>query len=523
MKKSILAIALVILIGVGTLIIVSHLPKQNTETVQQTNELDIASEIVQKLHSYVKFNYFMPEGDAFCIEDSNWKVIKEIKPGQVSSYPELFYREYVDVSNLSDDLKILAACSALYSEKTYTIQKVELVENIADENIYVFSVDDIKNKAKEMFNTTVNIVGNSYRWTSYGLMYNSSSNAYKYIQYVSGGGTDYADRFKIVKAEQNDNEIYIYDNYIREIWNLSGNNEVSVFATSDQNIKILEDTSEKYKSDYFEYLSEIGNTLPIYKHTFRKADNGSYYWVSTELTNKFELNIIEQNFESIQPVEEFDISAEKKYVEISDNLNRDDLFFVTNVITNRDDTYTLKGVIYTRYVFTQAELDELVKKGTFTYFNQYGYEPRYVDYTVKKNDSYDTYEFLGKFDGEDRVEFRAHKKADEKGFVPSKDDDGTNTYYFYNQTENGEEWKLTEEYRKITIPGNIVIEDWDGYTKLAKDYFNNSEGTSKYDYLFGYDFENNLEARDTGHPSPVYDPIFVNGKCSKIYLGRTGY
>ena len=184
-----------------------------------------------------------------------------------------------------------------------------------------------------------------------------------------------------------------------------------------------------------------------------------------------------------------------KYIEITSNLNDDDIFFITNANQNGDGTYTLKGVLYTKFTLTKSELEDAVKNGTYKYYNQYGTNPRYVNYKVKKDyiDQYsskpDDYAFIGKFQGEERVNYIAVKKDD-------------NTYYIQNTTEMKHEWKLTNNYRKITISGDIDVENEYDENYKAKTYFN--------------DFKDKT-AIEESHPSNCFTFVFENGKCSKMY------
>ena len=54
------------------------------------------------------------------------------------------------------------------------------------------------------------------------------------------------------------------------------------------------------------------------------------------------------------------------------------------------------------------------------------------------------YAFIGKFKNEDRLEYCAVKKDND-------------TYYIENLTENKTEWKLTNDYRKITVSGDVEV------------------------------------------------------------------
>ena len=78
---------------------------------------------------------------------------------------------------------------------------------------------------------------------------------------------------------------------------------MTFYADSEEKIKIAEvnENEAEYNTIINEYewadLSRFDNilgiVLPQYKHTFRQADNGEYYWVSTELVNKADLIAIQ--------------------------------------------------------------------------------------------------------------------------------------------------------------------------------------------------------------------------------------
>lgn len=256
--------------------------KANNNKVE---ELDINSELVKKLYAYVNSKYFMPNGEFMIKNGDNAKEAFPVK---------LFYRENVTAQNLEDDLKILSVCSALYDEKVYTIRKAEGDEDLANENIYVFSVENIQKKAKEMFNTVININKNSYIWTDGDhIDYNEGTNSYEYAQYISGGMSNYFDDFKLIKAEKMNDNIYIYDNYVRIIqeWN---EKHFECYATSDENVKLNEFNNFNYNENVIKSVSNLGIMIPIYKHTFKQREDGTYYWVSTELTNKDELKTVDE-------------------------------------------------------------------------------------------------------------------------------------------------------------------------------------------------------------------------------------
>lgn len=78
----------------------------------------------------------------------------------------------------------------------------------------------------------------------------------------------------------------------------------------------------------------------------------------------------------------------------------------------------------------------------------------------------------------------------------------------YNDSEFCDEWKLTYNYKKITVSGGVIVEnDYD--SSQVKNYFSN--------------FEDRIESETKSHPSPCYTFEFSNGKCTKIYERETGH
>lgn len=215
----------------------------------------------------------------------------------------------------------------------------------------------------------------------------------------------------------------------------------------------------------------------------------------SETINSENTTNVEANSAVEQPTNSASTTVQDKYTEITSKLNEDDLFYATNVVKNSDDSYTLNGVLYTKFTLSKTELENAVKNGSYKYLNQFGTDPEYVNYTVKKNYEGHDYAFIGKFKNEDRLCFYATKKD-------------SNTYYIQNDTEFGDEWKLTDNYKKITVSGDIVVEnDYD--RSKVKNHFNN--------------FEDRTASETNSHPSPCYTFEFSNGKCTKIFEMGTGH
>ena len=178
------------------------------------------------------------------------------------------------------------------------------------------------------------------------------------------------------------------------------------------------------------------------------------------------------------------IKTNTEYKEITKKLSGIDVFFVTNVIKNNNN-YTLKGVIYTEYTLTKNELDNIVSRGKILLDGK--------KYTLKSiKDKYMPNAIYVLSDGYTYIE----KKEDSKG------------YYLYRSTQISDVWKKSNEFRKITISGDTIIEDQ--YTEDKTNVDSEFDGWKSKDEI-----ENNTM------PSPAYRFEFKNGKCSKIIRATT--
>lgn len=176
-----------------------------------------------------------------------------------------------------------------------------------------------------------------------------------------------------------------------------------------------------------------------------------------------------------------------QYVTLMDKLNKDEVLYVTEAIEN-DDTYTINGIVYTKFVMTKTELDEIVNKGTYIYKDE---ELK----VVKKDDkSKIDYEFYGKWQDEERLNYIAREK--EKGF-----------YYIENTTENSTEWRMTNEHKTITLSKKIKVETDDGTVTIDKKFKNFQKVSSE----------------ETYPPTPAYTFSFKDGKCTKVVEHILGY
>ena len=293
--------------------------KQNEINKDTVKSLDINSDLVQSLYGYICEKYPAEAyEEGYVGKDSyspwfNWNGI----------YTGYYRSEKITNSTLEDDLKLIVTLETLLNDKKYTVTKLESLNEAYDEfgtssrrmnledsyyynfvtgkyevqegkysditsDVYTFSMNDIQARAMQMYNTKINIEKHSYDGIAEVFAYDN--NTYKYFNIEGGGDYDFFDDSKLLKAEQNNDEIYIYDNYIK-VKHME--EPVTVYVTSDEKLKlkVTNVSSEVYPEEIWQLLKQQNVGIPMYKHTFKQANDGTYYWASSELINKNELKI----------------------------------------------------------------------------------------------------------------------------------------------------------------------------------------------------------------------------------------
>lgn len=182
-------------------------------------------------------------------------------------------------------------------------------------------------------------------------------------------------------------------------------------------------------------------------------------------------------------------SSDNKYSEITKELDGIDVLFVTDAIENSNNTYTLKGVIYTQYTISHKELSDILDKGSMTIESK--------EYTIKHSDNAGEYDLFEKNNEYARYKL---KKIN------------SNEYYLETQAQVSDNWKLTNEYRQITVSNDTkcrVAFDYEKKYNTVEDVFKNFEQTKP------------LETKN-----PDLDKTFTfkfeDGKCVEVISAVTG-
>lgn len=208
---------------------------------------------------------------------------------------ELVYRNTkVTEKDLNNKLKLITIF-----ENTNE-NDISETKSVADEYGYTtkhtyYKKEKIENIAKKIFGNNVSIKHESCEaYFTQAIDYKNGE--YDCYDYQGGGATPWEmSTSEIISAEQNGNELYIYDKYVH-IYGDTSSTKYDIYNSSDKKIKIAENisldnivnnaisSSGTYSSKaIINNLENItNNKIKTFKHTFKQNSDGSYYWYSTE-------------------------------------------------------------------------------------------------------------------------------------------------------------------------------------------------------------------------------------------------
>lgn len=176
------------------------------------------------------------------------------------------------------------------------------------------------------------------------------------------------------------------------------------------------------------------------------------------------------------------ITKSGKYSKITKELDGIDLLYVTDIEKNGDNC-TLKGVIYTQYTISNSEMKNVINEGKMKIDNE--------TYNIKEDESSNEYNLYG---ANEEYPLYKIKKLN------------STEYYLECQAQITDVWKLTNEYRQITVPSN---------TKCSMDF----EYEEKYKTVEDiYDNFEYLAPADTTNPDSEKSFVFhfQAGKCVEV-------
>lgn len=239
----------------------------NTEN--KIEELDVNDTVVSNLYGYIlkcdDFDYSFA-----------W---------QNSLEPASFYKDTkTTYESLSEMEKVLAVLRSYRISEVKQVYKSQLknILNIDYMHDYVSIYENIDQKTKAIFNQT-NSNWKNYTGCSGQLDY--KNNCYYLSEFDGGGkGTSISAYAELQKAEKDKEFIYIYDKYIYvDSTNYDigeGDSKIHIYTSADETDDI--GIESEYSIKINELYKKYENKLKTYKHSFKKAEDGSYYWYSTE-------------------------------------------------------------------------------------------------------------------------------------------------------------------------------------------------------------------------------------------------
>lgn len=165
---------------------------------------------------------------------------------------------------------------------------------------------------------------------------------------------------------------------------------------------------------------------------------------------------------------------------LTEALDEDKIVYVTSVKDNEDETYTLSGIIYKKYIITASEFRYALDDGEITINGDV--------YTIHDTDEENCYDLY--LDGSDVVVYSIKQSSDRN-------------YYLEAQTELSDCWKLTEDTCKVIVGKDVKVEESYGEEFTVEEIFGNME---------------NSVPEDTTHPdsSRTFRFEFRNEECTKI-------
>ena len=229
----------------------------------------------------------------------------------------------------------------------------------------------------------------------------------------------------------------------------------------------------------------------VYYLGFVKNDNSNNMIANGEVVEKNNISVNEEKTETNNKIENTltENSSDSKYSEITKELDGIDVLYVTDAIENSNNTYILKGVIYTQYTISHKELSDILDKGSMTIEGK--------AYTIKNSDNAGEYDLFEKDN-----EYALYKLK----MINS------NKYYLETQAQVSDNWMLTNEYKEITVSKDTkcsMAYDYEEKYNTVDDVFKNFEQTKPI---------------ETKNPNvdKTFTFKFENGKCVEVISAVTG-
>ncbi|MBR5227624.1 MAG: hypothetical protein IKV94_03205 [Clostridia bacterium] len=197
----------------------------------------------------------------------------------INGEKQVYQSQKVTNKNVDNEIKLLTIFENLElsdAQKVKTDEPAVRVDADGNAYKYVYSKELVMNKAKEIFGEDVTLVHKGFFIGNSNKVVYSDGQYSSYMLSTGSGPVAWENSYhEIVKAEKDNDNIYIYDKYLHVVRN-NENNTYNIYSSSDRIGLIAEGVS-------LDKINSYKNEAKTYKHTFTKNKDGNYYWVSTEM------------------------------------------------------------------------------------------------------------------------------------------------------------------------------------------------------------------------------------------------
>lgn len=217
-----------------------------------------------------------------------------------------YYEDKVNIDNITENqimpyalLRFLESKGWLNSLKTdlqCVLYPEENLNQCGGSEIPKAQKSEIDSLIKNIFNTTKTYTVEEKEPKFLGK--NATSYVYMnnmyYFGYVPSSGFNRQIYSKFVKSEQDENNVYIYDKAF--IHDFDGSNGNAVYLSIGGTCIIdgaASGISNYYRNgelDSEKVYNDFDSKLNTFKHTFKKAEDGKYYWYSSEIVEEAKTN-----------------------------------------------------------------------------------------------------------------------------------------------------------------------------------------------------------------------------------------
>ncbi len=247
----------------------------------------VSTEIVTDLDTIL-----LPEADGNLSEDE--KLAKDLYSYILKDGSDVVYRngvttvENVSMSNMQELIHRIYGTRGLKRIMRNSVDNWQYYLDYWGDNVlFVLPEELMEERIREVFGQNAKIVHQSYELYNSSVFgqYSPEDKCY-YLGVFSGLGEDLGDPSNsyYLGYENKGNEFIIYDKYvytprspyIASIYrDCEMKDLVSAVSLRDDDIELPDGTDGNPVSAYYDHAT-------VYKHTFKKASDGSYYWYSTE-------------------------------------------------------------------------------------------------------------------------------------------------------------------------------------------------------------------------------------------------